>query len=72
MREPVQRAEGNVERARRSVVDSQDVDGSAVVRQLPARSAGSAVPAADGSCTSNVRKVWEGTKGREACTDKYW
>ncbi len=61
----VHRGKRNIERARSSVVDGSDVDGSAIERQLPARSTRSTVEASDRSCTSDVGKPGEAAEGRE-------
>ena len=62
----VHRGKRNIERARGSVVDGSDVDGSAIERQLPARSTRSTVEASDRSCTSDVRETGEAAECREA------
>ena len=66
VRKLVQRGQGNVKGASSRVVDSQNIDGSAIVSQLPATSTVGAVPSSYSSCTSNVGECGERTEGGES------
>jgi hypothetical protein len=66
VRELVHSLERNIERARAGVVDGGDVDGYAVVGQLPARTTVGTVEHVDGAGSANVGEPGERAKGREA------
>lgn len=65
VRERVHRTEGNVE-ARLGVVNRDDVDRRAVVRELPAGAALVRVEARDDGGATDVREVRQRAEGREA------
>ena len=64
-REGVERSERNVE-ARGRVVDSEHVDGHAVVGELPAGAALRRVPSRDHGGTADVGEIRQRTEGGEA------
>jgi hypothetical protein len=66
VRELVHRAERNVERARAGAVDSGDIDGYAVVGQLPARTTVGTVEHVDDARSANVGEPRDRAKSHEA------